>query len=101
MKAITNLEKLLSGDESVKPVTRIEQIVKGIDIEPLTHFEQIACGWDLQPMNRLEQIIKGLDVGGYRSREEYFWGEWANHKPPIPTGYFILNISRLNIDKIA
>lgn len=75
---ITNLEKLLSGDESVKPVTRIEQIVKGLDVKPLTHFEQIVCGWDIPPQNRLEQIIKGLDVGGYRSREEYFWGEWAS-----------------------
>lgn len=78
MTAITNLEKLLSGDESVKPTTRIEQIVKGIDVKPITHFEQIVCGYDIPPQNRLEQIIKGLDVGGYRSREEYFWGEWAS-----------------------
>ena len=104
MKPITRIEQLLSGVE-LTPITRLETYIASLNGQnavvpsPVTRQEQILSGTELKPITRLEMFMMygmGMldSVPEPITREEWFWSEWAKPKPP--TGFFTLNLSVLN-----
>lgn len=105
MKPITRIEQLLSGME-LTPITRLETYIASLNGQnvitpsPVTREERILSGTELKPITRLEMFMMygmGMitDVPAPITREEHFWYNW-DHSKPEPTGFFTLNLSVLN-----
>lgn len=91
MKPITRIEQLLSGME-LTPITRLESYIANLNGQnvitpsPVTREEQILSGTELKPITRLEMFMMygmGMldSVPEPITREEWFWKNWSGGEP--------------------
>lgn len=91
MEPITRIEQLLSGVE-LTPITRLETYIASLNGQnvvvpsPVTRQEQILSGTELKPITRLEMFMMygmGMldSVPEPITREEWFWKNWSGGEP--------------------
>jgi len=91
VKPITRIEQLLSGIE-LTPITRLETYIASLNGQnvitpsPATREEQILSGTELKPITRREMFMMygmGMisDIPTPITREEWFWKNWSGGEP--------------------
>ena len=104
MKAITRIEQLLSGME-LTPITRLETYIAYLNGQnvitpsPVTREEQILSGQHLTPATRKEMFML-YGMGNLDSvpvpitREEHFWYNWSSGDVEWEFIYYVFGTSK-------